>query len=156
VICQSPVCDDRDGDGFGAPASSSCPDPRPDCDDDPSDDPAGCQSCACGAQACAGCARCVNPLAREFSGDAYDSNCNGNNDCFIATASFGTEMAGKIQVLRDFRDRYLERNGMGRALVNAYYRISPPIAEVLAGKGWLKAVVRALLLPAVGLASLFG
>jgi hypothetical protein len=50
---------------------------------------------SCGEALCAGWARCVNPGAREFSGDAYDSNCIGNNDCFVAKASLGTPMEGK-------------------------------------------------------------
>jgi hypothetical protein len=56
------------------------------------------------SDAWAGGARCINPGAKEFGGDSYDSNCNGNNDCFIAAASFGTEMDGKMGVLRSFRD----------------------------------------------------
>jgi hypothetical protein len=92
----------------------------------------------------------------EFGADAFDTNCNGNNDCFIATASFGTEMAGKIDVLRHFRDHTLETTEAGRAFVDAYYRISPPIAEFVGGKGWLKSLVRTLLLPVVGVVSLLG
>jgi hypothetical protein len=156
-ICEAPpLCIDLDGDGFGAPASPDCADPRPDCDDNPSDDPAGCGSCTCGVASCAGCARCIYPGAREFGSDAFDTNCNGNNDCFIATASFGTEMAGKIDALRSFRDRTLETTEAGRAFVDAYYRISPPIAEFVEGRGWLKSLVRTLLLPVVGFVSLWG
>jgi len=150
-VCEAPACSDEDGDGFGSPADPSCPDPRSDCDDDASDDPAGCDTCACGVAACAGCARCIHPDADEFSGDVYDSNCNGDRDCFIATAAFGTEMEGKITVLRAFRDRYLVSHGTGRALVDGYYRLSPPVAEFIKKSPRLKRVIRGLLLPLIGL-----
>jgi len=74
--------------------------------------------------------------------------------CFIATASFGTGMAGKIDVLRAFRDRVLLAGETGSHLVQAYYRSSPPVAEFIRERPALGALVRVLLLPVVGLASL--
>ena len=153
-MCEAPACDDLDGDGYGDPASAACTYPTLDCQDDPSGDAAICDTCSCGDAVCAGCASCINPGGIEVSGDAYDTNCNGNNDCFIATASFGTEMMGKIDVLRDFRDRHLLTSGPGTALVDAYYRYSPPVADFIAERGWLKTLVRTVLLPVVGLVSL--
>jgi len=150
AACEAPVCNDQDGDGFGSPAEPSCPDTRADCDNDSSDDPAECDTCTCGVSACAGCARCIHPDADEFTGDAYDSNCNGDMDCFIATATFGTEMEGKIHRLRAFRDRYLLEHPVGRTFVDSYYRYSPPIAAYIADHGLLRTMVRVLLLPVVG------
>jgi len=75
--------------------------------------------------------------------------------CFIATAAFGTELDGKIDVLRSFRDRYLVDNAVGQGFLSAYYRYSPPVADYIAQHRWLKAVVRTLLLPVIGLVSLF-
>jgi len=144
-------CLDADGDGFGTAGSLPCPFPEPDCDDDPADDPDGCDVCRCGTEACAGCARCVHPFAREFFGDAHDSNCNGDQDCFVATAAFGTGLAGKLEPLRAFRDRVLLRSPAGRALVNAYYGAGPELAEALEGREWLRAGVRFAVLPWVGL-----
>jgi hypothetical protein len=69
--------------------------------------------------------------------------------CFIATAAYGTPMADEIQILRDFRDEYLLTNPLGQALVEFYYRVSPPIAEFITQHPSLKPVVRAGLLPAV-------
>jgi hypothetical protein len=144
-------CADADGDGFGIPGSPPCPAAGPDCDDDPADDPDGCETCTCGTGECAGCARCVHPMALEFFGDEYDSNCNGEQDCFVATAAFGSGMAGKVHPLRRFRDRVLLRSEAGRALVNAYYAIGPVLADFLAEREWLRSASRTALLPLIGL-----
>jgi len=69
--------------------------------------------------------------------------------CFIATAAYGTPMAGEIQVLREFRDKYLLTNPSGQAVVGLYYRISPPLARLITEHPSLKPVVRAGLLPAI-------
>jgi hypothetical protein len=69
--------------------------------------------------------------------------------CFIATAAYGTPMVGEIQILREFRDEYLLTNPLGQALVNIYYRVSPPIADFITEHSRLKPIVRAALVPAV-------
>jgi hypothetical protein len=74
--------------------------------------------------------------------------------CFIATAAYGTPMAEEIQILRDFRDEYLLTNPLGQALVDIYYRISPPIAEFITEHPSLKPIVRAGLLPAVAISAI--
>jgi hypothetical protein len=71
--------------------------------------------------------------------------------CFIATAAYGTPMAPQIDVLRDFRDQYLLTNPVGKALVDFYYKVSPPMAEFITKHPALKPVVRAALVPAVAL-----
>ena len=73
--------------------------------------------------------------------------------CFIATAAYGTPMAEEIQVLREFRDEYLLTNPLGQALVDVYYRVSPPVAEFITEHPSLKPVVRAGLLPAVAMSA---
>jgi outer membrane protein assembly factor BamB len=74
--------------------------------------------------------------------------------CFIATAAYGTPMAEEIEILRDFRDGYLLTNPLGRALVDLYYKVSPPIAELIAEHPSLKPVIRAGLVPAVAMSTL--
>ena len=71
--------------------------------------------------------------------------------CFIATAAYGTPMAGEIEILREFRDEYLLTNPLGQALVDLYYRVSPPMAEFITEHPSLKPIVRAGLLPAVAM-----
>jgi len=91
----------------------------------------------------------------------YDNYCIAANftegpspgGCFIATATYGTPMAGEIEILREFRDEYLLTNPPGRALVDFYYRVSPPMAEFINEHPSLKPIVRAGLLPAVAMSA---
>jgi len=73
--------------------------------------------------------------------------------CFIATAAYGTPMADEMQILREFRDEYLLTNPLGQALVDLYYRVSPPIAKFITDHPSLKPVVRAGLLPALAMST---
>jgi len=78
---------------------------------------------------------------------------SGAGGCFIATAAYGTPMAEEIGILREFRDEYLLTNTVGRALVDIYYRVSPPIAEFIIEHPSLKPIVRAGLLPTVAMST---
>ena len=77
-----------------------------------------------------------------------------SNQCFIATAAYGTPMAEELGILRDFRDAYLLTNPMGQALVDLYYRVSPPMAEFITEHPGLRPIVRLGLLPAVAMSAL--
>ena len=70
-------------------------------------------------------------------------------NCFIATAAYGTPMADEVKCLCAFRDRYLMTNDPGRALVSAYYRLSPPAANFIRERESLRRVTRACLKPVV-------
>ena len=74
--------------------------------------------------------------------------------CFIATAAYGTPMAEEIGILRQFRDEYLLTNPMGNALVDLYYRVSPPMAEFITAHPSLKPIVRTGLVPAVAMSTI--
>jgi len=69
--------------------------------------------------------------------------------CFIATAAYGSYLDSHVQTLRDFRDSYMVTNPVGRSLVSAYYKLSPPVAEFIDDHPSLKPIVRAGLMPAV-------
>ncbi len=77
--------------------------------------------------------------------------------CFIATAAYGSSLQPKVMMLRRFRDRVLNQSVIGRWLVKTYYSISPAIAQFIEDNPGLKPVVRASLLPVIGLVeSLYG
>lgn len=78
-----------------------------------------------------------------------DSGGGGGGPCFIATAAYGTPMAADIDTLRSFRDTYLLNNAAGTAFVDAYYSVSPYIADAVAKSPALAAVVRVMLVPIV-------
>ena len=69
--------------------------------------------------------------------------------CFIATAAYGTETAPELDVLRDFRDQVLLENTAGSRFVDAYYKLSPPIANFIAENDFVRAIVREVLVDPV-------
>jgi len=77
---------------------------------------------------------------------------DGSGPCFIATAAYGTPMAADIDTLRQFRDEVLLTSAGGSLAVDAYYRLSPPIADWVAASPVLAAIVRACLIPVLWLA----
>ncbi len=66
--------------------------------------------------------------------------------CFIATAAYGTETAAELDILRDFRDEVLLKNALGSQFVEAYYKLSPHVADFIAKNDFLRAVVREVLI----------
>jgi hypothetical protein len=75
-----------------------------------------------------------------------------NEGCFVATAAYGFYSAPQVQVLRDFRDRYLLTNAPGRAFVAWYYHYGPNGAHFLNQHPEFKPLVRLALLPLVAVA----
>jgi len=88
------------------------------------------------------------------SGELVDAAAN-IDECFIATACFGSKFEPSVILLRHFRDDYLLSNSWGAAFVKAYYRLSPPVADFIAGSALLRTLVRVLLLPLIGIVYLF-
>jgi hypothetical protein len=88
------------------------------------------------------------------SGGGASVQVGGGSGCFIATAAYGSPLAGEVQTLRQFRDRYVITHGLGRLLVAAYYRLSPPIAGWIADRDGARAIVRVALRPVAGWARL--
>jgi len=75
----------------------------------------------------------------------------GGGGCFIATAAYGSYMESHVKVLREFRDRFLLTNTVGKAFVDLYYTYSPPVANFIVNYDTLRLMVRCSLLPVVGL-----
>jgi C1A family cysteine protease len=70
--------------------------------------------------------------------------------CFIATMAFGSPMAGQVEILRQFRDRYLLTNKPGQNFVARYYRYGPAAANHIKGQPLAKAAIRLALYPLIG------
>ncbi|MBP1762105.1 MAG: lipoprotein, partial [Firmicutes bacterium] len=71
------------------------------------------------------------------------------DECFIATAAFGSKFEPAVAMLRHFRDQYLLTNKLGTAFVKFYYRHSPPIAAWIAGSDNLRMFTRLALTPVI-------
>jgi hypothetical protein len=73
--------------------------------------------------------------------------------CVIATATYGSGLAGPVQFLRDFRDHDVESTYLGRAFMSAfnawYYSWAPPIAQTIAGSESLRSTVRVIITPLI-------
>ncbi len=78
-----------------------------------------------------------------------DSGGGGGGPCFIATAAYGTTLASDIDTLRSVRDAFMLDNAVGTAFVDAYYRVSPAVADVVAQSPVLAAMVRMVLVPVI-------
>lgn len=70
-------------------------------------------------------------------------------ECFIATAAFGSPMAPQLNILREFRDRYLKSNAFGKWLITKYYKYSPQLATKIKKREKAKAAVRIALSPVI-------
>jgi hypothetical protein len=75
----------------------------------------------------------------------------GGGGCFIATAAYGSAMEPHVKLLRDFRDRFLLTNYLGKRFVDFYYTHSPSMADFIAKHESLRSVVRWGLLPLVSI-----
>ncbi|MCC6153204.1 MAG: IPT/TIG domain-containing protein, partial [Candidatus Hydrogenedentes bacterium] len=67
--------------------------------------------------------------------------------CFIATAAYGSPFAEHLDAFRGFRDGVLLKTAPGTALVEAYYTLSPALADELAARPAMAYLVRLVLTP---------
>ncbi len=74
---------------------------------------------------------------------------NPGGSCYVATAAYGTPDESEVLVLREFRDKYLLTNALGRMLVAIYYVTSPPAAGLIAKSPQARAATRLMLRPVV-------
>lgn len=74
---------------------------------------------------------------------------SASSQCFVATAAYGSWTAEEVGDLRSWRDDRLLRTAAGRRLVRIYYRVSPPLAGLIADSAVLRGMVRLALRPLV-------
>ncbi len=89
-----------------------------------------------------------------ITGSFSSGSSGGSVGCFIATAVYRDYDHPNVRRLREFRDRYLLANSLGRMFVAMYYRWSPNVAKFVANRSLMKALTRFTLMPIVGLSSL--
>ena len=92
----------------------------------------------------------VTTISSSSGGGGEGDGGGGGGGCFIATAAFGSPMAGQVEILRQFRDRYLLTNAPGQKFVAWYYRNGPAAANYIKDKPLIKAAVRMALYPLIG------
>ncbi|MDZ4678237.1 MAG: CFI-box-CTERM domain-containing protein [Oligoflexia bacterium] len=74
----------------------------------------------------------------------------GKRRCFIATAAFQDADAPTVVILSNFRDNILEQSPLGRKVTKLYYRMSPPVAEILDQSAILRNITRGALVSIAG------
>lgn len=97
----------------------------------------------------------IQVTAEDGTLQTYTVNLEYIDECFIATAAFGSKFEPAVVLLRQFRDQFLLSNKPGTAFVNFYYHNSPPIARMIAQSEPLKIGVRILLTPIIAIVYMF-
>ncbi len=101
-------------------------------------------------------------------GEVYlTDNCISNSNsapipvgggCLIATATYGSEMAPQVQLLREIRDNHLMNTESGTAFMSGfnelYYSFSPYIADYERENPYFKEVVKLTITPMISTLSL--
>jgi predicted amidophosphoribosyltransferase len=90
------------------------------------------------------CFHCENDLSKVVDKEQSPK-------CFIATAAYGSPFATEINILREFRDRKLKNNFLGKLFIRFYYKISPPVADFIQKSEVLKKIIRMALKPIIKL-----
>ena len=88
------------------------------------------------------------PIA-EIQATTADRQAGYVDACFVATAAYGSLLANDVEMLRRFRDQYLQSNVMGELAVEAYYSVGPSLAGVIDESDDLRATAREALQPMV-------
>lgn len=104
-------------------------------------------------------------IGRAFRGDSSNcpngtSNCHqvtpedvlglfNENNCFVATAAYGSPMEKNVKTLRRFRDLVLKKTSWGQLFIKTYYTFSPSLARWIAQTSERRSAARFFLAPIV-------
>ncbi len=69
--------------------------------------------------------------------------------CFVATAAYGSLMAGDVEMLRRFRDSMLSKTVFGELAIESYYTFGPALAGLIGESDMLRRTARTVLQPVV-------
>lgn len=89
-----------------------------------------------------------NALASNYTW-SFTTSEKTDGSCFIATAVYGSHDDIHVRILRTFRDQYLLPNTVGAAMVDVYYKYSPPMADFIREHNVLRTPTKWLLTPLV-------
>ena len=90
------------------------------------------------------------PQAPSYGGGSdIASTATSTSGCFIATAAYGTPFSEEIDVLRNWRDDFLEASYSGRLFIRTYYSLSPSVADNISESVGKRKIVRTALGPIV-------
>jgi hypothetical protein len=89
----------------------------------------------------------VNNQNQRTSGNTQNRQVpKSSSPCYIATAAYGSPYSIEVDTFRYFRDTVLVKSWFGRAFIAFYYKTSPPLADFIAEREYLKAATRKWLL----------
>lgn len=106
---------------------------------------------------CKYCKKTVSPVVTNVGGGSCSvgsrerwacPSCKSvifSKGCFIATSAYSGEDYAEVQLLRDFRDEYLQCSKPGIIFVRLYYRVSPYVAFLSEKIPYLKKIFRMVL-----------
>jgi len=85
----------------------------------------------------------INDSSGSGGSDSGGSNSGGSDSgCYVATMAYGSYDAPQVLILRQFRDRFLQKFGAGRAFIRWYYANSPSFVAKHRSKQWLHKSLR--------------
>ena len=86
-------------------------------------------------------------------GRRADDASGAGGGCLVATASYGSEMAPQVQMLRELRHAFVQESKSSAELVRwfsgAYYAVSPPIADMERQSPLFREAVRVTIAPLI-------
>ena len=94
----------------------------------------------------------------EFAKEITNVKSGNGGGCLIATATYGSELAPQVQLLREIRDNQLLNTESGSAFMQTfndiYYTFSPTIADYERENPYLKEAVKIAITPMISTLSL--
>jgi DNA-binding beta-propeller fold protein YncE len=100
----------------------------------------------------------VSPSIEVLATPINPINPSLTSNCFIATATYGSELSPEVQLLRGFRDNTVRNTFAGRNFMTAfnafYYSFSPSVASIIRENEPLRNVMKLVLYPLIDIMQL--